>query len=182
MYRADATEPESGIIHEPLVAAIAAFLRPQLYVELGANGASTFRMVVPFAERGIAVDIEAYEHFFEGIPNGRFVRQDSVEFLRGLDDDCVDLCFIDSSHEYGTTIAEFEQLVRVVRPNGVVLFHDSHPPNEAYISVGACGGVCDAIQTLKQRFVTTFEFATLPAQFGLTIARKNLGRQLLWRE
>ena len=182
MYRLQPITPELSTLHEPLVAAIAAFLRPELYVELGANGGSTFRAAIPFVGRGIAVDIEPYEHLFEGIPNGQFVRGDTLAFLRGLDAECIDLCFLDSSHDMDATIAEFEELVRTMRANGVVLFHDSYPANEAYTSPGACGRVCDAIPLLKSRFAAIFEFATLPAQHGLTIARKNLGRQLLWRE
>lgn len=181
MYRHDQAPPEQHIEHHALVAEIAAFLRPDVYVELGANGGATFKRVLPYVKRGFAVDIEAYEHLFEGMPpHGKFIRQDTVEFLKTLDVDFVDLVFLDSSHEFQSTLREFEEIRRVLRPNGVVLFHDSYPSREEYFSPGACGRVADAILVLKQQHVD-FEFVTLPAQFGLTVARKHLGKQLLWR-
>jgi predicted O-methyltransferase YrrM len=184
MYRSEQAPPESAYVteHHPLVAAIAKFLRPELYIELGANGGATFLLTLPYVGKGIAVDIEPYESFFANMPsNGQFVRQDTVEFLKTMDDDSVDLCFLDSSHAYEATIAEFELLTRKVRPNGVVLFHDTYPSNEAYTGPGACGRVFAVIPILKQRYADMWEFSTLPAEFGLTIARKNLGRQLLWQ-
>lgn len=180
MYGVEQALPE-GTSHPALVAAIAAFLRPELYIELGANLGATFGLVAPHAKRAVAVDIEPYERLCEGIENGTFVRSDTVEFLKAFNADTVDLVFLDSSHRYEATLAEFAELARVVRPNGVVVFHDSYPPSAGYATEGYCGRVCDAISLLKTRYAD-WEFATLPAQFGLTIARKNMGRQLLWQD
>lgn len=49
---------------------------------------------------------------------------DSVEWLTALHDDALDWVYLDTTHEYGRTIAELEQAWRVVRPGGIIAGHD----------------------------------------------------------
>lgn len=179
MYGAREEAPDFGN-HSALVAAIARFLAPQLYVELGIEHATTLIAVLPYCVRAIAVDIYDRSAECAGFPTATFIQADSRDFLPTLNDDAIDLCFLDSSHEFAATVQEFAWLDRKVRPNGVVLFHDAYPPNSEFAQPGNCGRVCEAVAKLKVDYASRWEFVTLPAQFGLTIARKNLGKQLLW--
>lgn len=168
--------------HGALVAAIAAFLKPNLYVELGCFQGATFEMVEPYCGRAIAVDhVEDYRAFLDMRGLGHcFVCSDTLDFIAHLENESVDLCFLDSSHEEEATVREFHALVPKITKNGVVTFHDSYPPNQEYTQPGKCGGVWHAIERI-QKENAFFEFVTLPSQFGVTIARKNFGKQLLWR-
>lgn len=180
MYGSRQTEPERATSHEAVVAAIAQFLKPKVYVELGACHGSTYARVLPHIEMGFAVEIENFASDFAGMPRTTFVQKDTVAFLDGMADESIDLCFLDSSHEYDATIREFGALSPKVKDNGVVLFHDSYPPNDEFCNPGMCGMVYKAVDTLKRAYGDRWEFATLPAQYGVTIARKNLGKQVLW--
>jgi Predicted O-methyltransferase len=182
MYRDFQCQPQgSDNAHGRLVAAIAAALQPSLYVELGCFRGDTFEMVEPYCAKAVAVDHADYSMFFE--PRGlasNFVHMDTLAYLATLEDSSVELCFLDSSHKEEATIHEFEALTPKMVKNGVVLFHDSYPPNEEYTQDGKCGGVWRAIEHLRKTSAY-FEFATLPFQYGLTIARKSFGKQLLWK-
>lgn len=174
---ADTRDP----VHSNLVAAIAAFLRPSLYVELGASYAETFSKVVPYCDRAVAVDMKDYRDHYDSLGLAEmFACADTVAYLGHLDHDTVDMAFLDSSHAYEKTMEEWAALEPRVRPNGVVCFHDSYPPNIEHQEEGQCGKVFKAIEYIKSRYSQTWEFCTLPAQFGVTIARKNLGKQVLY--
>ena len=177
MYGLQPADAES-IQHGPLVAAIAMFLRPILYVELGAAQGETFRIVAPHAARAVAVDLSASnERHFAGL--GEFWCGDTRDFLKAQPDDSIDLAFLDSSHEFMQTCDECELLNVKVRRNGIILLHDAYPPNEEQLSSDRCGDVHLAIDFLKTNL--GWEVTTLPAQYGLAICRKNMGRQLLWK-
>lgn len=183
MYGTAQSEPHgSGLSHSIFVASIAQFLKPSIYVELGVADGQTFKMVHGIAEKSYAVDISQKTYDFlaaDGLADC-FHCEDSIVFLSKQPEESISLCFLDSSHEEESTIKEFQALSPKMEKNGVVLFHDSYPPNELHTGAGACGGVWKAIERLKRDANGYFEFATFPSQFGITVARKNFGRQLLW--
>lgn len=182
MYGTEETQPDTiAPVHAGLVAAIAQFLKPKRYVELGCSFGTTYVRVLPFVEDATAVDIAAVGPVFEQNGWPGFVQGDTVEYLETLPDESIDMVFLDSSHRYDATLKEFAVLDRKVRANGVVCFHDSHPPNHEFTQDGNCGKVYQAVGQLKGEYGGRWEFCTLPAQFGVTIARKNLGKQVLWQ-
>jgi len=112
----------------------------KLVVELGVrSGEST----VAFLEgvnrtdgRVVSVDIEECPKAREMVERyglgGRwtFVRSDDIEFGKGWDRSRkVDIVFVDTSHLYEHTKREIEVFEPIVRPGGVLIFHDTttHP-------------------------------------------------------
>jgi hypothetical protein len=183
MYRETQSEPDDEEwSHGKFVASIAQFLRPKLYIELGCRLGETFAQVEPYCENAVAIDCVNHEEWLraKGLQEC-FVQSDTIEYMNAQEDESVDLCFLDSSHEEEATVLEFDAIAPKMRKNGVVLFHDTYPPNEQCTASDRCGGVWRAIERIKAKHSCSFEFATFPAQYGITVARKNLGRQLLWR-
>ena len=171
--------PAEPVEHGPLVAAIAAFLRPALYVELGAYQCATLVRVAIASpgSRCVGVDLKAQSVPLPG--NASLVQADTREWLSAQPADSIDMAFLDSSHELIQTMEECELLNVKVRRNGVILLHDVYPPNEQQLGAGYCGDVHLAVQFLRENL--GWEFATLPAQHGLAVCRRTDGRQLLWR-
>ena len=174
----------SGGNHEDLVAAIAQFLEPRVYVELGVANGETFKKVFKYVrEIATAVDLED-RRFDAPYGEAKFVyfKGDTREYLRSQEDMTIDLAFLDSSHEEQDTLEEFELLDAKVRDNGVVLLHDAYPPDEIHAVSKRCGYVWRAVHALKERYRERWEFCTLPSEFGVAVARKNLGRQIFWED
>lgn len=172
----------SDVAHGNFVAAIAQFLRPNFYVEIGCFQGSTFEKVEPYCGKAVAVDIkqESYDHLALRGYGENFVCMSSLEYIATLQDESVDLCFIDSSHEEEMTVKEFHAITPKLVRNGMLLFHDSYPPNHDFERPDRCGGVARAIERIR-REPGNFEFCTFPSQYGITVARKSFGRQVLWR-
>jgi predicted O-methyltransferase YrrM len=183
MYRIHQESPQGGDhAHGELVAAIARFLKPTFYVELGCNSGDTFEKVEPYCSRAVAVDIkeDRFDHLQARGLGDHFVCKDSLDYIATLDDETVELCFIDSSHQEEMTFREFSAIAPKMTKNGIILMHDSYPPNQDYEQSDKCGGVSRAVERIRKNNAM-FEFVTMPCQFGLTIARKSYGKQVLWR-
>jgi predicted O-methyltransferase YrrM len=178
MYGPTQSNPVGGD-HGDLIAALAAFLRPSVYVELGTCNGSTFDRVAPHCGVAFGVDLNVPSER-QGDP--RFVQMDSVEYLKTLRAESVEFIFLDSSHEYEATLKELVEIERVLVPNGVLAMHDTYPPNEEQERQGYCGDVWRAAADLCIRR-PGWQSMTLPAQYGITLARwrtKN-GNQLAWK-
>lgn len=171
--------PAEPIEHGPLVAAIAAFLRPAVYVELGVAAGDTFKLVASHCGEAWGVDLSPDSAAPVTSAGGHFYLGKAREFLLSREDASIDFAFLDSSHDFADTIDECIFLNAKVRKNGVILLHDAYPPNVEQQERGRCGDVWKAIPIIKANL--EWEVTTLPAQYGLAICRKNCGRQLLWK-
>lgn len=177
MYGTTQEQPRGGD-HGDLVAAVAAFLKPDRYLELGCLVGSTLRKVAPFCRLAIGVD-RAADRAAEG--NLVIERADTVEFMETLPADSVELVFLDSSHEYAHSLRELVQIERILVENGVLLMHDTYPPSSSQERPGYCGDVWRLAAELDSR--PGWQAMTLPAQYGLTLARKLPAgwKQLAWK-
>lgn len=164
--------------HGDLVAAVAAFLKPQVYLELGCLEGATLKKVAPHCGKALGID-----HKAEPVADNGFtiIRADTVWFLEQLKADSVEMVFLDSSHEYAHSLRELVQIERVLVENGVLLMHDTYPPNAAQEQPGYCGDVWRLAAELDSR--PGWQAMTLPAQYGLTLARKLPAgwKQLAWK-
>lgn len=76
------------------------------------------------------------EEKFASVPYVFIKKRDSVEFLKSFPDQCFDLIYIDSSHQYEHTKKELVEALRVIKKGGIIAGHDY---NELYFK-----GVFDA--------------------------------------
>lgn len=62
--------------------------------------------------------------------------EDDVAILKRMEKDYLDWAYVDSTHEYGHTVRELEELERIVKPKGVIAGHDWRPePNHKHYGV-----------------------------------------------
>jgi predicted O-methyltransferase YrrM len=84
----------------------------------------------------------------------------------------IDLLFIDASHDYKSVKNDFLNYFSLIKKNGLILFHDSHPKNLEYTDSKLCGDGYKAIDELT-RAANDYEMMTIPVHPGLTICRKR---------
>jgi SAM-dependent methyltransferase len=164
--------------HGDLLAALAAFLLPDSYLELGCADRVTFEKVAPHCRMAVGVD-----RFAVPFASGNRVIEcsDTVEYMKKCAPASFELIFLDSSHEYEATLRELAEIERVIVPNGVLAMHDTYPPNEAQAVSGYCGDVWRAAAFILWGR-KDWEAMTLPAQYGLTLARRMpKGGHLAWK-
>jgi predicted O-methyltransferase YrrM len=130
--------------------------RPAVVVETGTNlGFSTIVLAQALADGGhsglvrtVEIDPATSEHARENVEHAglsqfvKFAVGDSLAFLRGLDLDHVDFAFLDSDHQRGHVVQEFEILFPLVEPvRGKVYFDNT-----------SAGGVAEALAEITGRF------------------------------
>jgi hypothetical protein len=169
--------------HYDVIPMLARALRPQVYVELGVREANLFNLVAPFAETAIGVDIDpASGTCIEDRPNVRFRCCTSDEFLEEIERSglLIDLLFIDADHSRAASLRDFQNYLPHVRPQGLILMHDTHPGDASMVTPTQCGEVCRAVEELSGAD-PGYEMVTIPLSPGVTICRKRT-RQLSWEE
>jgi len=68
-------------------------------------------------------------------PEATIVQQDSVRFLRGLEEETLDWVYIDSSHNYDHTLEELSASLQCVKRGGFIMGHDYHPQFGVFAAV-----------------------------------------------
>jgi len=100
-------------------------LKAQIILELGVReGESTKAFLEACKTTGgkvISIDIQDCHTVSEDL-NWQFIQSDDLDI--GWDKD-IDLLFIDTSHDYGQTLAELEKFIPFVKRGGVILMHDT---------------------------------------------------------
>lgn len=180
MYRKQQSE-RSGGSHADLILALVRFLQPRTYVELGVAQGETFEPVhreqISKGRFAVGCDLSIQARPIIGVDYG----VKSLDFVRPMLDRSVDLAFIDADHRHDSVIADVMELSPKMAPNGIVLLHDTYPPNETYLADGYCSDSWRAAQTLHNQHGSYYESVTLAAEWGLTIIRFHGGRQLGWK-
>ncbi len=168
--------------HQDFIIHLACILKPEIYVELGIFKCGLFNRMVPLAGKAIGVDAnpEAGQHMVRA-PNVRFVSATTADFARQLKAApiAIDMLFIDADHSKEAVMADFRSFLPFVRPQGLILLHDTHPIDEAATASERCGDGYLAIEELS-REREDFEMMTIPVHPGLTCCRKRQ-RQLSWQ-
>lgn len=121
--------------HLELLYSLVLGLKAKLVIELGIRtGQSTVALLEAVHEtkgRLISVDTDHCEDAVRMINSYKlsdcwsFVQDDDIEFGSRWNGDPTDLIFIDTSHEYSHTKKEIEIFERLLRPGGLMVFHDT---------------------------------------------------------
>jgi len=170
--------------HGDFLAALAQFLKPWRYLELGVADGATFAKVIPHVLTfSIGVDLNPGPGAFAATSDGKsgIFRRDTVAFMEEQPPQSFDLIFLDSSHEYKATIGEIREIERVIVQNGVLAMHDTYPPSKEQERQGYCGDVWRVAERLIDW--QGWECMTLAAQYGITLARRlpESGSHLAWK-
>jgi len=92
------------------------------------------------------------------------------DYLATIWDRPIQFLFIDGCHEYQQVLRDYRNFWRWIPINGFVLFHDTYPPSEEYMSKEYSWDTYKILTDLRKQ--SSVEMVTLPFSFGLTICRK----------
>lgn len=154
------------------------------YLEIGVQKGYCFNQIAPLCRRAYAVDIDdCYRHINQN-ENLRWYQGSSKDFfekiMRHLATMKFDLVFIDGDHNHEASLNDFEMVLPFVKQGGIILLHDTYPPDERFLSKSYCNDSYKTAQYIKD-YYSEYEFVTLPFSYGISIFRK-LNRQLLWKK
>ncbi len=168
--------------HVDFIAGLARTLRPEVYVELGVHTAELFNRVIPFAGQAIGVDMDPEAgRYISDAANVRFFCGTTDSFLDEISSSGlkIDMLFVDADHSRASVLQDFRGYFPHVRPQGLILLHDSNPDKEL-IDPAWCGDGYLAVEELSRK-ADNYEMVTIPLSPGLTICRKRT-RHLSWEE
>jgi len=151
------------------------------YLELGIWKGYCFNFVAPFAKQAYAVDTNDCYKYINGNKNMVWYHGRTTDFLENHNkDEKFDLVFIDANHSHKASLEDFNLVLPLVNENGLILLHDTYPPDKNHLSPGLCHDTYKTAEYIKREYSHLCEIATLPFYYGISIVRK-LNRQLLWR-
>lgn len=131
--------PDACVIHDAIVEH-----KPETVLELGCfMGISTLVLLDAMEEAKccawfVSVDIVAPGELFnikdvkearrsQLVPDNapvELVTSDALKYLKGLPDESIDFIFEDTTHQIEYTANMIPEMLRVLKPNGIVLFHN----------------------------------------------------------
>lgn len=85
----------------------------------------------------------------------------------------IDLLYIDADHSYEQSLKDFEHFAPFVKPNGLILMHDTFPLSEGFEQLHLSGTVYKTAQHIKREYLSEFEITTIPYLCGISILRKR---------
>lgn len=85
----------------------------------------------------------------------------------------IDFLYIDADHSFEQSLKDFNNFSPYVKPNGLILMHDTFPLNEEYEQLHLSGTVFKTAQYIKHHYAEDFEIVTVPYLCGVSIVRKK---------
>lgn len=142
--------------HGELVALLAKWMSPKVYVEIGVAQGLTMKKVEPHCGEAHGVDLpQGSDEFFATWPQGK----------------TMDLVFIDGDHHAAQVKKDVENAKARLSEYGVIAIHDTFPPSEENLRVTSCGDACTILEELETE---GWEMFTIPATYGVTLLRRRL--------
>ena len=170
--------------HKNVIDSIAAGMRDfdynQRYLEIGVAEGGNFNRVAPLFKEAYAVDVNKSTYaLIKNNKNLNWNNCTSRIFLNKIDKD-FDMIFIDGDHHHEVSYEDFEGCYRILKDNGIIIMHDTHPPTEKHLSQEKCGDTYKTPIKIKENY-KDIEIVTLPIYYGLTIIRKTT-KQVEWMD
>ena len=168
--------------HGDFMASIAAFVRPQVYVELGLDNGSTFNKMLPHVTKGHGVDMRQNAKLQEVI-NGHGTKVTTHycttdDFFLNFKQK-IDMAFIDADHKWTSALNDFEHTLSLLSDNGIIFIHDVDPYDDMHMNPGLCHDSYKLVPLLEKR--TDINVVVLPLTVaGIAIVtKKNSTRTFL---
>ena len=177
-------------MHSALVAAMSIVMQPEVYVEIGIYKGETWTKCHNFCGEVHLVDPAPLDQHYHApihpdkrdLRNVFFYDETSDEFFSHFKKK-IDLIFIDGDHSYKSVKKDFNNAIKLLNPNGMILLHDTDPVSAEYITGGSHGGCGDVHIFLEElNEADEYSIITLPAtEAGLTLVkRKGATRKSAW--
>jgi len=152
------------------------------YLELGIRKGFCFNVIAPLTIEAYAVDTRNYFKYVKNNKNLVWNNTTTSNFLKNHDPKRkFDLVFIDADHSHKGSLNDFKLVLPLVNENGIILLHDTYPPNKEFTKPGYCSDTYKTAEYIRKNFNKECEISTLPFDYGISIVRKiKLGKQLMW--
>ena len=104
-------------------------------LEIGVfEGETSIKMIeaLPVGSYYVGIDINDYRKHKLGKPGVAvdFILGESIKVLANMPENHFDFIFVDGDHSWENILPEFKEIERVIRPGGVIAYHDSiHIPD-----------------------------------------------------
>jgi predicted O-methyltransferase YrrM len=167
--------------HPTFIKHLASIYKPNTYVELGLYEGETLRLVQPYAKRIHGIDMKTNAHIeqLKAFANVQVHICKTDDFFETFHEP-IDMAFIDADHCVESALKDFENILKRLAPNGIVLLHDTDPIEDKLIQPGYCGDSYKIVSILEQR--EDVNIITLPlAGPGLSMVTKKNGTRTLLR-
>ena len=173
----------SIVHHSDFVSAMASIYKPRVYLELGLYMGETLNKTAPWCEKVYGVDTNLDRVYVnpdigERTELHQSTTDDFFEKFKNLNVQ-IDMAFIDADHHATSALRDLENVLRHLRPGGVVIMHDTDPLSDHYKDPGLCGDSYKLVEKLEHRH--NLNIVTVPlAEAGLSlITRKKESRTYL---
>jgi predicted O-methyltransferase YrrM len=175
------------IVYYNLLFSVALSAEPVTIVELGTGpGVSSlaFIRVIQYytsikSEQGILHSCDLNPKMQEPLKKyGDIVKlhlmsTDELAILWGHEKEPIDLLFIDADHSNEQSLKDFDNFAPYIKPNGLVLMHDTFPLSENHEQLQYSGTVYKTAQFIKHNYQNEFEIMTIPYLCGISLIRKS---------
>ena len=104
-------------------------------LEIGVfEGETSIKMIeaLPVGSYYVGIDINDYRKHKLGKPGVAvdFILGESINVLKTMPENHFDFIFVDGDHSWANILPEFKEIERVIKPGGVIAYHDSiHLPD-----------------------------------------------------
>ena len=130
-----AREQLPGPVYRDFLATLHGRLKPSVYVEIGVAWGDTFALSgdsrlsigidpVPRLRSPLLANMQLFS-----VPSDTFFA--SPENRRLLEDNPIDMCFVDGLHEFSQALRDIFNAEAFAKPGSVILVHDAYPLNQA---------------------------------------------------
>lgn len=158
--------------HSDFIGILASIYKPNTYVELGLYEGETFRKVVQHTKKAYGIDLKQ-NPFLDSMKNSNvnihYTTTDSFfeNFKEGID-----MAFIDADHCLESVKKDFNNVLKLLNPGGIILLHDTDPDSDFYIQPGYCGDSYKIVDIFEKN--DDINIITLPVtNAGLSMVTKK---------
>jgi len=110
---------------------------------------------------------------YKDIVNLHLMSTDDLSKLWDDKKESIDLLFIDADHSNEQSQKDFDNFSQYIKPNGLVLMHDTFPLTETHEQLKYSGTVYKTAQFIKKNYHNDFEIMTVPYLCGISLIRKS---------
>jgi predicted O-methyltransferase YrrM len=88
----------------------------------------------------------------------------------------IDLLYIDAAHSHEQSLIDFKHFSQWLKPDGLILMHDTFPRSESDEALCASGSVWKTVQYIKAHYLGEYEVMTIPHLAGISLLHRQGAR------
>lgn len=147
---------------------ICALTNVKSYLELGVSTGYCHHNISKIVDKAVGVDIIDNREF----KSGDFYQMKTDDFF-DKNVDKFDLIFIDANHDFEYVKKDFENSLKILNPNGIIILDDTNPVYEYLTSPARCGDSYKITDYIRQNHYE-LDIITLPILCkGMSIINRN---------